>query len=290
VPVKAILCLIHLRLHNYLQTLCFLCARISVLTIIMKHSPSVINALQVLKRVSNSVGEVGKKTGQYVHENRYRIIQTVILFLRFGQIAATAILALVYFYFVYEHRTHFCHYYPIDWSCQYHRPKLDAVPVSYILVLIAVSFIPVLPTSNLILPFQPPSTLTTLPPLTKFPVSQTQALSSFLQLFTHSFLSLFASTKSRPISLPLRHHTRTHFLPHTQHYGLLLFPSDAPILALYIAAFATLSDYVVPTHILRGARPGSTCYLSNMYNKYAPVVLQQCVLGQHGYWWVMGAM
>jgi hypothetical protein len=23
---------------------------------------------------------------------------------------------------------------------------------------------------------------------------------------------------------------------------------------------------------------------------YTPVVLQQCILGQHGYWWAMGAM
>jgi hypothetical protein len=59
---------------------------------------------------------------------------------------------------------------------------------------------------------------------------------------------------------------------------------------LSMTAFVVLSDYVVPTHILLGARPGTGCWLDTQFDRYASVVFQHCVIGQHGYWWFMGIM
>lgn len=70
----------------------------------------------------------------------------------------------------------------------------------------------------------------------------------------------------------------------------LLSRTDIPVLLLYIFAFASLSDHVVPSGILRGARAGTGCRLSHKYNQLAEVLLRECVLAQHGYWWCMGVM
>ena len=78
--------------------------------------------------------------------------------------------------------------------------------------------------------------------------------------------------------------------PHTFYYGFLLSSTDAIILILYIIAFVSLSDYVVPTRILLGSKDGTSCYFDLMRDAFTAVVLQQCVLAQHGYWWTMGAM
>ena len=46
----------------------------------------------------------------------------------------------------------------------------------------------------------------------------------------------------------------------------------------------------MPSGILRGARAGTGCRLSHKYNQLAEVLLRECVLAQHGYWWCMGVM
>ena len=69
----------------------------------------------------------------------------------------------------------------------------------------------------------------------------------------------------------------------------LLSLTDILVLLLYIFAFAALSDHIVPSRILRGARSGTSCYVDNHFDRYDEVLLRECVLGQHGYWWCMGA-
>ncbi|RVD83770.1 uncharacterized protein DFL_005549 [Arthrobotrys flagrans] len=186
-----------------------------------------------------------------IHETlsrkKYRILQSLILLLRFGQVAAVGIICLIYFYFVYVTKTHYCAYYPHDYSCRYPEDKAR-VPVSYPLIL-------------------------------------TAALASGIQLILFAFLRLDKSTIS--ISEP----SQPAFpKPNGHYYGAFVSRSDILILILYTVAFVFLSDYVVPTRILLGARPGTGCWLYNRYDRYASVVFQECVLGQHGYWWSMGAM
>lgn len=73
-------------------------------------------------------------------------------------------------------------------------------------------------------------------------------------------------------------------------YNFLLSPTDIPVFVLYTVAFVCLSDFIVPSGILRGGRSRTTCYYNNITDIYKTVVLRFCVLGQHGYWWAMGAM
>jgi hypothetical protein len=78
--------------------------------------------------------------------------------------------------------------------------------------------------------------------------------------------------------------------PYAQAFGFLLTITDIPVLVVLLIAFVLLSDKVVPTGILLGARDGTTCYINNQFDRYSTVELQQCVLGQHGYWWSMGLL
>lgn|SRR5579862_5803277 len=119
----------------------------------------------------------------------------------------------------------------------------------------------------------------------------TQAISSYLQIlvttagifFAHPLLRRGAAPSTGPQTTGLK------FRPHLRRHVLLWY-TDIPTLVFYIVAFICLSDYVVPTHILRGARSGTTCYYFNRNSMYKPVVEQLCVLGQYGYWFSMGTM
>lgn len=110
-----------------------------------------------------------------------------------------------------------------------------------------------------------------------------QAFASFFQLYLLVLFRLRFTLLSRSSSPSVRP-TLGRAL------SLLVSRTDIPILLLYIFAFASLSDYIVPSRILRGARSGTSCYVSNRYDRYEDVLLRECVVAQHGYWWCMGAM
>lgn len=109
-----------------------------------------------------------------------------------------------------------------------------------------------------------------------------QALASFFQLYLLVLFRLRLSSSSRDPFPSRRTLSRT--------LSPLLSRTDIPILLLYIFAFASLSDHVVPSGILRGARRGTACYQYNRNNPLQEVLLRECVLAQHGYWWCMGVM
>lgn len=113
-----------------------------------------------------------------------------------------------------------------------------------------------------------------------------QATASFLQLFLTALFKLQSlSFPPKSLSAP-KIWTRTR----ASIESLLLWPSDIPVALAYVIAFICLSDLVVPTGILLGYRDGTTCYTNNLDDRYAPLILRFCVLGQHGYWWSMCAM
>jgi len=201
-----------------------------------------------LQRTRKAATRIALSAAHRIWALRYKILQLIILLLRMGQLVATGILVLIYCYFVFLHRTHYCHYYPKEPSCRYYEPRLEVVPWCYYVVV-------------------------------------TAAVASFFQLLLLACLKLPASTLPPKAAV---YHVDSH--PHTFYYGFLLHPTDAIVLVLYIIAFVSLSDYVVPTRILLGSRDGTSCYLDNINYQFTPVVLQQCVLAQHGYWWTMGAM
>lgn len=72
--------------------------------------------------------------------NHLEFLQGFVLLLRFGQVVATGIIALIYFYFVYQHQTHECRYWPDLYVCRDGRQRPDQVPISYVFILTAVSF------------------------------------------------------------------------------------------------------------------------------------------------------
>jgi hypothetical protein len=84
-----------------------------------------------------------KNTTAFFSSNRYKILQSIVILLRLGQVAAVAIVALIFFFMIFEISIHYCQYYPQDWQCLYHS-DLTNVPFSYVLVLAAVS----IPTSE----------------------------------------------------------------------------------------------------------------------------------------------
>ncbi|KAI9890056.1 MAG: hypothetical protein M1814_004572 [Vezdaea aestivalis] len=106
---------------------------------------------------------------------------------------------------------------------------------------------------------------------------------SFVQLYIVTLIYLLGDTAKA-----LRSQFGPRFKAQAQYHALPLTVTDMIPTVLYVVGFIMLSDYVVPTGILRGSRPGTTCYLQQSY--WDPVVLKECVMGQHGYWWSMGAM
>lgn len=72
--------------------------------------------------------------------NHLEFLQGFVLLLRFGQVVATGIIALIYSYFVFQHRTHECSYWPDLYICRVGSPRPDQVPISYVFILTAVSF------------------------------------------------------------------------------------------------------------------------------------------------------
>jgi hypothetical protein len=119
-----------------------------------------------------------------------------------------------------------------------------------------------------------------------------QCIVSFLQLLLttaaiflshehHSKLNITDSTSVTKTKVKFAIHLRR---------NVLLWYTDFPVFLLYIIAFSWLSDYIIPTRILRGARDGTSCYMGNQFSTYLPVVTQSCIIGQYGYWFTMGAM
>lgn len=72
--------------------------------------------------------------------NHLEFLQGFVLLLRFGQVVATGIIALIYFYFVYQHQTHECRYWPDLYVCRDGGQRPGQVPISYVFILTAVSF------------------------------------------------------------------------------------------------------------------------------------------------------
>ncbi|MCJ1423390.1 hypothetical protein MMC29_001273, partial [Sticta canariensis] len=160
------------------------------------------------------------------------VAHALLLLLRFGQVAATAILTLVFGYMVYEHHTHWCAWDPSGNACSrywYGGGDPNEVPWSYGVVI-------------------------------------GTALASFFQLYLLMLLRLRLSSSSRDSFSSSRHTLSRTLSP-------LLSRTDIPILLLYIFAFASLSDHVVPSGILRGARSGTGCYLGYKYSRSADVLL-----------------
>lgn len=214
--------------------------------------------------------EVLQKLGQaktFIQYNRLRFLQAVILILRFGQVAASGIVAIIYGYLIYEHNTHQCRNDSRDDSyCKEADPPLEKVPLQYIGMMTAVSS------------------------CFRFAAyancSPTKVIISFLQLFFTVLIKLEAPVTSSNNCFSSARQAR----PRSQCDLLLLWFSDIPIFLLYLIAFNLLDKFISPTRILYGARPGTTCWSDNLSNESLPLVFRHCVLGQHGYWWSMGAM
>lgn len=214
--------------------------------------------------------EVFQKLGQaktFIQHKRLRFLQAVILILRFGQVAASGIVAIIYGYLIYEHNTRQCRKDSRDdLYCKDANPPLEKVPLQYIGMMTAVSSCS---RSQLMLIVLPAKVIT-----------------SFLQLFFTVLIKLEAPVISSNNCFPSARQAR----PRSQCDLLLLWFSDIPIFLLYLIAFNFLDKFISPTRILYGARPGTTCWSDNLSDESLPLVFRHCVLGQHGYWWSMGAM
>ena len=97
-----------------------------------------VEAKEWLRRSQNAITQASKKAAGFSSGKKHIIAQALVLLLRFGQVVATGILALIYFYFVYEQQTHYCHYYPTSYRCNT-RSKLYDLPLSYVFILTSVS-------------------------------------------------------------------------------------------------------------------------------------------------------
>lgn len=97
-----------------------------------------------LHRASASVSRTFQRCISSICSNRlhHAAIHALILLLRFGQVAATATLTLVFGYMVYEHHTHSCEWYSGNgcWRYKYGLVNLKTVPWSYGVVIGTVSF------------------------------------------------------------------------------------------------------------------------------------------------------
>ena len=98
-----------------------------------------------LHRAGASVSTTIQRCISSIYSNRLHhvVAHALILLLRFGQVAATAILSLVFGYMVYEHHTHWCVWNPSRKYCSenwYWAKNPTEVPWSYGVVIGTVSF------------------------------------------------------------------------------------------------------------------------------------------------------
>src|SRR5882757_2452412 len=97
-----------------------------------------------------------------------------------------------------------------------------------------------------------------------------QCIISFLQLLLTTaaiFLSHGHYSKLNITDSTLATKTKVKFAIYLRR-NVLLWYTDFPVFLLYIISCSWLSDYIVPTRILRSTRDGTSCYMNNQFSTY----------------------